>query len=201
MAPLKTIAPPPRKIVPPLIKMAAPQGRIVAPLQKYDEVLGLHAAQKKEYGDQFGATAALNQAWDQAGAAYLRTFKLARIAFRDDPQGQAALMLGGDRARSLAGWLDQARLFYKNLLAHADLQAKIQRLGVTPAILTAEASLVAEVEAKQIAQRKETGEAHEATEKRDTQIKALDRWSGDLKAVARVAFETRPQVLDRLGIS
>jgi len=167
----------------------------------YDEALNLHAQQKKEYGDQFEATRDLNAAWDKAEAAYRRTRNLARVAFRDDPQAQATLLLGAGRGESLSAWLDQSRQFYQNLSGHPALLKSMERFGLTEDQVKAEQALVTDVEARQTHQRTQTREAQEATESREVQIKKLDRWYIDLRDVAKVAFGDRPQVMQNLGLA
>ena len=167
----------------------------------HEEVLGLHAAQKKEYGEQFEATQALNAAWAEAEAPYLKSVKLARVVFRDDPKAWAALQLAGERGRSLSAWLDQSTVFYRNLLGDPALLAALAKVGLTRDKAVAEQALVQTVADRQVAQRRETGEAQEATEQRDTKIAALDRWVQDFRAVAKVALGDRPQLLEKLGIT
>jgi hypothetical protein len=56
------------------------------------------------------------------------------------------------------------------------------------------------VEAASIAQAKERGEAQDATQARDAALEALDDWLSDFIAIAHVALEEQPQLLEKLGI-
>jgi hypothetical protein len=51
-----------------------------------------------------------------------------------------------------------------------------------------------------LAQKKETGEAQEATEMRDKALDNLAKWISNFRAVAKVALEDNPQQLEKLGI-
>ena len=64
--------------------------------------------QKKEYGEQYQATEDLGKAWDAADKAYMKTLKIARLVFQDNPKASASLKLWGDRKQSVQGWLEQA---------------------------------------------------------------------------------------------
>ncbi len=43
-------------------------------------------------------------------------------------------------------------------------------------------------------------DAQSSTQKRNEVLKALNRWVGDFKKVARVALQDDPQLLESLGI-
>lgn len=49
-------------------------------------------------------------------------------------------------------------------------------------------------------QKKETGEAQAATQRRDKKIDELAKWVSDLRAVVKVALAGDPQQLEKLGI-
>lgn len=162
------------------------------------ETEALIQKQIREYGESYAATKALNEAWAAADGLYMKTLKVARIAFGDDPGAGAALKLSGLRKQTVTGWLEQASTFYTNLTAgFAD---QLARFGYTPAKLAAEAALVEGVRKTLQAQAKESGEAQQATMVRDAKVGELDRWIGELRAIARVAFADDPQQLEKLGI-
>jgi hypothetical protein len=161
----------------------------------------LVVAQRKEYGDQYEATEAVQAAWTTADGAYSKTLKIARLAFADDVQATTALKLSGPRKASLAGWLDQAQVFYGNLVAQPRLVAALAKYGYSAAKVTAEKALVETVHARVQAQAKETGEAQQATADRDAAVTNLDAWAAELRAVVKVALADRPQVLEMVGIT
>ena len=50
------------------------------------EVTELHNLQKKEYGEQYEATGALDEAFKKADGAYMKSLKVARVAFQNNPK-------------------------------------------------------------------------------------------------------------------
>lgn len=174
--------------------------RITAGKNLTDEVADLIARQKKEYGEQYQASAQVQEAWDRADRAYMKTLKIARIALRDNVMAQNALGLTGHRKNSLSGWLEQAERFYRNLLSDETLLTAMAEFGYTAEKLQAEQELVEAVHSANLIQEKEKGEAQDATEKRDARADELDRWMADFKQVARIALEDNPQWLEKLGI-
>lgn len=166
----------------------------------YNKTEELHLARKMEYGEQIAATAELDAVWDQAEKQYMKTLKIARVALKENVRAYESTMLFGDRKRSLSGWLEQARAFYSNILAEPDFLTAMSAYGYTQAKLEQEAALVDQVVAKHLAQKKEMGEAQEATEMRDKALDNLAKWISDFRAVVKVVLEENPQQLEKLGI-
>ncbi|NIR48544.1 hypothetical protein GWO43_08945 [candidate division KSB1 bacterium] len=166
----------------------------------YDNAQQLHQQQVKEYGDQFAASDALKSTWEQAKAEYMRFVKIARVALKSERAAFQKLALNGDRKQSLSGWLSQAKQFYINALADADILTKLGQFGITQEKLQAGTKLVEDTEAANVAQEKEKGEAQQATLERDQALDQLDEWMSDFTAIARIALEEKPQLLENLGI-
>jgi len=166
----------------------------------YHAALTLTNQQKAKYGAQYGMTAEIKTAFDTADKAYMRSLKVARVAFKGNPQATAALMLRGIRKGSLSGWLEQVQAFYGNLLADADLMSVISEFGYTQRKLEAEQALAAAVAQANLAQEKGKGGAQEATKRRDAKLDALTDWLADFKAIAQVALDETPQQLEKLGL-
>ena len=172
--------------------------RLAEGLALWNQTQALSQRQTREYGESFGATEALDSAWTTAHTAYVRTLKVARVAFGDEPLAAASLKLYGPRRESLAGWLDQASTFYANL---TPLVGRLAKYGYTAAKVASEAALVETVRQAQQNQVKESGEAQQATVDRDRSVEALDMWVSELRAIAKVAFADEPQHLEKLGIA
>lgn len=166
----------------------------------YDRAQQLHQKQVKEYGDQFAASDALKSAWHEARTQYMRFVKVARVALKSERSAYQKLDLTGERKRSLSGWLAQARQFYTNALSSPDILAKLGEFGVTQQKLEAGKKLVDDTEAANAAQEKEKGEAQQATQERDAGFEDMDDWFSDFLAIARIALEEKPQLLEKLGI-
>lgn len=160
----------------------------------------LQQQQKAEYGDQYAATDALKVKLDEAKTEYMRFLKVARIVLKNDYAAFKTLELGGVRKQSITGWVAQARTFYINTLGDADIMAKLNNFGITQEKLEAGKILVDETESANLLQKKETGEAQQATITRDEVMDSLDEWMSDFIAIARVALEEKPQFLEKLGV-
>lgn len=166
----------------------------------FEEAMALQNTQKKEYGDQVAATSELNDIWETADQQYMKTLKIARVAFQDHPKADKAVVLFGRRKESLSGWLAQAQTFYANILKDNDLMNALSLYGYTTEKLQQESDLLSQITVKNQQQKKEMGEAQASTQARDEKIDELAKWISNLRAVAKVALADDPQQLEKLGI-
>ena len=166
----------------------------------YNAAAAAQLAQTAEAGDQVAATATLNDAWEAARKSYMRFVKVARVALKNDAGASTQLDLKGDRKRSLSGWLAQATQFYNNALSNKSVLLALKEFGITEPKLKAGLNELKAVETANLAQEKEKGEAQAATQKRDAALDALQDWLSDYLAIAKIALEDNPQLLEGLGV-
>lgn len=167
--------------------------------QLQEEAQDLVNQQKTEYGEQYQASEDFYAAWDTADKAYMRTLKVARVAFRGNDKAATSLMLNGDRGDKFSEWLEQAQSFYQNLLANQDLASAMAEFGYDTAKLESENALVEAAVQANATQEQEKGEAQDSTKIRDAKLAEMDRWMLDYKEIAKVALEDNPQLLKKLG--
>ncbi|MBN2036969.1 MAG: hypothetical protein JW768_09535 [Chitinispirillaceae bacterium] len=164
------------------------------------QVNDLFAKQKQEYGEQLEASAALKETFNRADSAYNPSYKIARIAFEDDPNAFTALMLSGTRSKLISVWHKQADTFYRNLLGNGEFVAKMAEYGYTAEQLSNEHALVQEVMAANARHKKEMGESQEATKVRDAAMEKLEVWMSKFYRIARIACAGQQQWLEKLGL-
>jgi len=175
--------------------------RVASVVALRDTVATAHLAQRTEYAQQYGATAAYETTREAAHTAYMRHLKLARVVYKNNVTRTHQLGLQGERLQSYSGWKTQADQFYTAALAEAAIQTDLATLGITLASLNAAKTLIDAADTAWHTQKKETGEAQEATEARDAALDAFQEAYSDLITIARVAFEDDPQKLERMGIT
>jgi hypothetical protein len=162
------------------------------------EAFDIHLAQKAEYDEQFAATKAFEQAWKTAHISYIHLIKLGRVLFRDDYAASGKLTLNEERRKSFSGWLTQARKFYSSLLADPAALKKYKQYNTPSAAVNAALDLVIAAEQANISQAKETGEARQSTLDRDEKIDVLDSTMSEFYALAKLACEDAPELLEML---
>nr|VFJ58752.1 MAG: hypothetical protein BECKDK2373B_GA0170837_10773 [Candidatus Kentron sp. DK] len=167
-------------------------------LSLHQEAFDLHLARKKEYGEQLAATNAFEQAWKSAHDAYMVLIRLGRILFRDDYGVFVKLTLNEERKKSFSGWLTQARTFFGSLLADSSVLEKYAKYNTPLTAIKAARDQVDIAEETNTIQAKETGEARQATLDRDAKLDALDSAMSEFHALAKLACQDAPELLDML---
>lgn len=165
-----------------------------------DNATALSILRAKELGEKVESTQNRDEKKTLANKDYMKYVKIARIAFAKEPGVWQSLGLAGERKGSISGWIAQARQFYINLMADENRMAQMGTYGISPEKLEAGKAQVMEVEEAQNRQKTEMGEAQEATRQRDEAIDSLLEWYSDFIAIARIALEEKPQLLEMLGV-
>jgi hypothetical protein len=176
----------------------------------YEEASRRVSRQVKEFGEQLKATETRDQLWEETNQEFGKHYGYARIAFRDEPSGLAKLGMRGGRSKTLAEWLNQAGTFYRNLVGEVDDNGKIIVMGdeamlralakynVTPEKLRATQAKVRAVATAAASQKKEEGEAQDATVQRDLAVGAIEDFMKEFHAWAELALTDRPQLHEAL---
>ena len=159
----------------------------------------LQAAQVQQYSEQYAATEARDEAWQAADKSYMVHRKLARLALKDQPQAQKALLLHKPKERTLSDWLAQSKVFYTNLLGNDMAKTALAKYNLTEEKLTSGLNAVDQVQALEAVQKQQTSEAQQATKERNAVLNALNERLVELREVAQIALADTPQQLEALG--
>ena len=166
----------------------------------YNALAAAQLETSSESGEQISASETVQAQWETAKKSYMRLVKVSRVALKKDGGAIAQLALSGKRKESLSGWLSQANQFYQNALSSPAILKALKEFGITDKKLKAGLEAVKAVEAANLVQEKEKGEAQAATQKRDAALDAMQDWLSDYLAIAKVALEEEPQLLEGLGV-
>lgn len=165
-----------------------------------DSLQLLDEKQKKEYGEQYEATKTYTNDWNELQIIYSEHVELGRIVFKNDLQNYVQLGLQGERKRSFSGFAQQAKQYYNNALKDVLVMDALSKKGISKTELEDTLVLIDKVEKEKFDQRKETGEAQQATKNRDVALDTLSEWFGDFKRIALKIFLGKPQLLKILGL-
>lgn len=166
----------------------------------YRETAQLVDIQKKEYQDQNLAYDTFFVEKDEIEADFNRTLKLVKVLSRKDKDLQDRLGLRGDRVYAIEEWIESAIDFYNRLLNEPDFITKLERFKVTTEQLGRDKTIVESLKQLRNVVTAEKGQAQEATRLRNEKLDELDDYTIELRAIAEIALEGRPQLLEKLGI-
>jgi len=150
-------------------------------------------------------TRASYQQFDEAKTALKELYglhrKKAKVIFRDEPTVLTQLLIANALPNAYSNWLQGVEKFYDVLNTNENLQGRVARLKVTLEELANGQTLIVELKSRRAAYLQEVGESESATKAKDEALGRLDKWMSEFYAVARIALEDQPQLLESLGKS
>ncbi|MBJ7428043.1 MAG: hypothetical protein JHD28_03670 [Bacteroidia bacterium] len=187
------------QVAPLLTAADYPPATIAAKLAELEALKKLSDDQKKEYGEQYEATKKFNELAISLHPIYLTHVNYGKLIFEDDKAAIKVLGLDGKRKRAEMAYCNQALDFYENGLSNATYKAALNKRGITDAELTAGKTGFTNLKAMIPVKAKETGEAQQATSKRDAAWEIFDEWFVKFKKYAVLALSGTPQLKEKLG--
>ena len=154
----------------------------------------------KESDEEATAYAAFSKIADAISATYKNHRKKAKVAFRKDALILKRLLLDEAEPKAYLKWVEAMRTLYKNLQSDHELQSKVALLKLTPAEVTAALAAITEMETAREAYLREKGESQDATKTKNATFAKIDEWMSDFYAVARIAMDDKPQLLESIGL-
>jgi len=125
--------------------------------------------------------------------------KKGKVIFRKDPITLNRLSLTGSLPAAYIKWLEVVKKFYAVVSTDTDIQTKLLRLKITTAEVTSTMQLITDLELARASYVREKGESQDATKVKDKAFDEIDDWMSEFYAVARIALEDNPQLLEAIG--
>jgi len=166
----------------------------------YDQTMQLVDQQKKEYQDHSLAYDSFYVEKYEAESNHHRTYKLVKVLSRNDEDLQNRLGLQNGKVYAIEEWIDNAVDFYNRLQNENDFLATLSKFRITRNQLNAESKAFKDLKILRNQATLEKGQAQEATRLRNEKLDALADYCTELKAIAEIALESQPQLLEKLGI-
>lgn len=130
---------------------------------------------------------------------YRKHRKRAKVIFRENPEFLIKLDIHKATPTVYLSWLDSVKVFYKVALGTEVILTSLQTLKVSAEELQSAQGLIGNVEQLRNGYLNEKGESQEATKVKDNALKQLDKWMRNFYAVASIALEDHPQLVESLG--
>ena len=155
---------------------------------------------KKEDNETIRARADFDINYEKIKNKYSSHRKIAKVVFRKDDVVQKQLSLKGAIPRTYINWLIAVKTFYKEIIEDICLLNKLERFKITSEVAKSCLTDIAALETIRAFYLKEKGESQEATKEKDRALSELEEWMSEFYAVAKIAMEDRPQLLEALGL-
>ncbi len=166
----------------------------------YTETMNLVEQQKKEYQEQSLAFDKFNEERHEVQHTFDRTMKLVKTMSRNDEDLQDRIHLPNGKSIAIEKWFENTIAFYSSVLHETEFLGKLAQFKGTPERLESEREGVSNLKLLRNDAMKEKGEAQEATRVRNANLDALEDYCIELRALAELALEEKPQLLENLGI-
>jgi hypothetical protein len=166
----------------------------------YNEVIQLGVNQKKEQQEESLAYDTFYETKTDCVANYNRTRKMVKMASRSDKNLQNRIKIYYPRERRIEDWILQAIEFYNLVFNEADFLTSLAKFGITTEKLTQEKQEIEALKTLRNEAIAEKGQSQEATRLRKEKIEELDDYCYELKTIATIALEDKPQLLEVLGV-
>jgi len=125
--------------------------------------------------------------------------KKGKVIFRKDLVTLNKLALTGSLPTVYIKWLETVKKFYEVASTEDDIQTKLLRLKISTEDLNGTIELIANLELARAEYLREKGESQDATKAKDKAFGEIDDWMSEFYAVAKIALEDNPQLLESLG--
>ena len=162
----------------------------------YEAVTNKYNVNKKETAEETTAYAVFSEKLNSLLNTYRTDRKKAKIVFINQPDVLKNLHVKSLVPTRNAAVLDNIKVFYNTLNQNADLLTSLQQLKVTPEHVNKQLALVTETEAAYAQYIQEKGESQQATQDKNNAFNEMDLWIRRFYAVAKIALEDQPQLLE-----
>lgn len=168
--------------------------------QIFDHTMVVFNANKTEDDETSEASKQFKNELADIENNYRSDRRKARILFRDEPILLKRLGIVGNVPETYLNLMHTCKTFYTVALADSAISDRLAVLNTPLEHLSTMQNKLIQIENTRIIFLREMGESQEATKAKDKAIADLEWWMRDFYAVARIAMEDEPQLLEALGI-
>lgn len=166
----------------------------------YENTMTVWNRNKQEDRETADAYRQFQELYTEQEKLYSLDRKKLRAAFIWEPAVLKQLGITGEMPRAYLEVIDHMKVCYSVLNDDASLLAKVSHMNITPEYMAASLERISAIEKARSLYVREESESQAATDEKDQALAELDRWMREYLAVARIALEDKPQLLEALGI-
>lgn len=170
------------------------QGKIL-----YDTAAQMYEINKRDTSEEALAYNEFSKKLEAFKTSYAIDRKKAKIIYKEEPKILTALHIKGIAPFRIGKLLEDIEAFYKELKAKPDLLAPLNKLKITTEHIDAQLTALTEVKQAEATYKLEKGESQQATKDKNDAFAALEKWVREFYAIAKIALEDKPQLLESIG--
>lgn len=156
-------------------------------------------ANKTETAEEKLAYDVFSKKFQELKNTYSTDRKKAKIIFKDQDAILSVLGVKGTASIRISGILDSVDTFYKQLQTKEEVRTPLRRLKITDEHIIEQLNLLEETKTAYQTYEKEKGESQQATKDKDKALADLEKWVREFYAIAKIALEDKPQLLEVVG--
>lgn len=168
---------------------------------KYSTAMHAYNENKREDDETSEARQKFLNLKDLILGTYTIHRKKSKVIFKNDSLTLGKLALTGSMPEAYVEVVDTISKFYSTALSDNSIIDKLRMLAITPEQLQEASNNIKEMEKSRADYLREVGESQDATKIKDAALLDLSHWMSNFYAVAKIALEDRPQLLEALGLS
>ncbi|GIJ96987.1 hypothetical protein CAPN001_15560 [Capnocytophaga stomatis] len=168
--------------------------------QLYLKTQSLYDKNIQETSEAKEAYAIFEQAFEQLMKAYGKHRKIAKVALMHKPEIWETFSIKGETPRAYLPFIKGAKIFYNQSITHQEARPLLERFKITESIAQQQLSAIENVVSLRAKYEKLSGESQQATQDKNKAFADIDKWIREFYAVAKIALEDKPQLLEGIGI-
>lgn len=165
----------------------------------YDKTKGLYEENKQETAEEREAYANFAQAYEELKKGYKKHRKIAKVALMKNTDIWRSLAIDGSLSQAYLKSIEEMKTLYTQAKTHTVAKPILQQFKLTESIANQQLESIEEVEALRAKYEKEKGESQDATQQKNKAFEALAEWVREFYAIAEIALEDHPQLLESIG--
>ncbi len=151
----------------------------------------------KEDQESIEASAAFKKEKEALKTLYKKHRKKAKAMLRKTPETLSKIGIDGQIPDAYTNRIEAIRKFYRDI--DATILEKLAPVKITADDISQGDAQIKKVETARAAYLREVGESQDATKQKDAAFAKMDDWMRDFYAVANIALEDQPQLIEALG--
>lgn len=168
--------------------------------QLFDSAINAINFNKQEDNETIAERANFDNKLSAITTIYASHRRKAKVIFRKDPVSLKQLGLSGAYSRTYVKMVEVMKSFYNGILSNPAHIALLAEFKITEQEITNCITEISALETTRQLYLKEIGESQEATKVKDKAMLNLVEWMDDLYAVAKIAMDDKPQLLESIGV-